>query len=144
MPTTKKHLSKLVTRLCAMPSQDKDVFFVDPQDIRDNLGHTLERYAQSDDEATRIVEWLVFERSAEQRRFRPQEWEIPEAARVVRERELAANTPRGCVNCEGTGCFYVKKLARDPITGVFYDADCQQLCDCALGKHLAERKGQPA
>ena len=139
MATSQKHLSKLVTRLCQLPAQEKDEFGVKPQDIRDELGAALQRFAKSDDDATHIVEWLIFERPVEDRKFRPGPGEIAEVARIVHEQQIA-EAPDGCELCDGTGWRYVKRPAKDVITGESYQADCRERCGCALGKYLAAGK----
>lgn len=144
MPTTKAHLSKLVTRLCSLPAQDKDEFGIRPQDIRDDLGGALMRFADSDEEATQIVDWLIFERPPDKRTYRPVAGEIPDAAEIVRERNTAANTPKGCEKCEGTGRVYVKRRVKDLITDEPIDVDCQLLCDCAFGLFLKAKDKETA
>jgi hypothetical protein len=52
----------------------------------------------------------------------------------------AENVPKGCGKCEGTGMRYVTKPVRDPITGQIYEADCQERCDCELGRFLMARE----
>jgi len=140
MPTSQKHLSKLVTRLCQLPAQEKDEFGVKPQDIRDELGHALQRFAKSDEDATRIVDWLIFDRPVEDRKFRPGAGDIAEVARIIHEQQIT-EPPKGCEHCDGTGWRYVQRPAKDVITGEIYQADGRIRCDCALGKYLGvERK----
>jgi len=64
----------------------------------------------------------------------------PYGFEVVASEVPRVTAPRGCEKCEGTGFHYVTKLTRDPITGDSYEADCQERCDCELGRFLAARE----
>jgi len=102
MATTKGEIRKLVTRLVQLPAQDKTMFGVDGQEIRDELGKVLERFAKTDDHATRMVEWILFDRPLEQRKWRPTPGEIKDAAEAVAvERPSEAI----CMLCGGHGGF---------------------------------------
>jgi len=105
MATTKFHTRKLVDELCSLPAQDKSMFDIDPQQIRDQLGKTLERFAGSDEHARRIVDWLLFDRTPEQRKYRPTPGEIREASEAC-PRDTQGQPPafnRDCPDCHGDG-----------------------------------------
>jgi hypothetical protein len=62
------------------------------------------------------------------------------------------NVPRGCELCEGTGMRYTTKRyerkALDENGQVYvyesYEADCQERCDCELGRFLKAREKEAA
>jgi len=62
------------------------------------------------------------------------------------------NVPRGCELCEGTGMRYTTKRydrkALDengkPYVYESYEADCQERCDCELGRFLKAREKEAA
>jgi len=111
MATTKAHLRKLVNDLCALPAQDKSMFDIEPQQIRDQLGKAIERYAASDDHASRMIDWLLFERLPEQRKFRPTPGEIREAAEGIPRDKPGAHIAPVCEVCNGSGCVVKGLLA---------------------------------
>ncbi len=100
MATTKPEIKKLVTRLVQLPAQDKTMFGVDGQEIRDEIGRVLERWAKNDDHARRLVDWLLFDRDPDQRKWRPTPGEIREAAEAV-----PTDRPEAfmCPECSGHG-----------------------------------------
>lgn len=102
MPTTKAEIKKLVTRLVQLPAQDSTMFGVAPEDIRESLGKALERYAASDDHATRMVDWLIFDRDPDQRKFRPTPGEIKDASESVSRVKIQQGEGI-CQSCEGRG-----------------------------------------
>lgn len=103
MATTKRHTSGLVDELCVLPSQDSAMFGVEPQQIRDLLGKAIERYAVADDHARRMVDWLLFERLPENRKFRPTPGEIREASEAVPREKPGAPMVADCELCGGSG-----------------------------------------
>lgn len=105
MATTKPEIKKLVTRLVQLPAQDKTLFGVEPQEIRDEIGKVLERWAKSDDHANRMVDWILFDRPPEQRKWRPTPGEIRDASEAV-----PAKRPDqfSCAECRGQG--YLDKV----------------------------------
>lgn len=102
MATTKGEIRKLVTRLVQLPAQDKTMFGVDGQEIRDELGKVLERWAKTDDHATRMVEWILFDRAPDQRKWRPTPGEIRDAAEAV-PIEKPGTRGAGCPACGDKG-----------------------------------------
>jgi hypothetical protein len=102
--TTKLHTRRLVTELCVLPAQDSTLFGISAQEIRDILGKSINRYAASDDHARRMVDWLLFERPPDQRRFRPTPGEIREASEVIPPHDPGQLENRQvCQICNGAG-----------------------------------------
>ncbi len=120
--TTKKHVKKLVTRLCQLPGQDNRMFDEDmPQVIRDDLGAILERLAKSDEHATAIVDRLLVNA-----KFRPTPADVTEAWRGMEQsREVL---PSGCAECVGADYVIVE------VKG----GTAAKRCSCARGRRLSE------
>src|SRR5260370_227776 len=101
MATTKGELKKLVTKLVQLPAQDKTMFGVDGQEIRDELGGQLERWAKSDDHSLRILYSLLFDREPDQRKWRPTPGEIRDASEAVPVARPSDGA--GCAECDWQG-----------------------------------------
>lgn len=93
----KKTITLLVDRLMRLPGRDAETMGVKPKDIRDDLGRAIDRYARTDDHATRAIEALLGER-----RFRPTEADIRDfcMGAPVSLQETYADKPR-CPLCNG-------------------------------------------
>lgn len=120
--TTKRHVKKLVTRLCQLPGQDNRMFDDDmPQVIRDDLGRVLERLAKSDEHATEIVDRLLLNA-----KFRPTPADISETCRLLSQSKEVL--PAGCAECVGADYVIVEVEGNT----------AAKRCRCDRGRRLLE------
>ncbi len=141
MSMSKAKTKMQVSRLVSLPAKDKEAFGVEPQQIRNDLGSSLERFCSSDDEAQRVVDWLVFTRDAESRKFRPAPGEIPDAVREVREIEARGSTTgiEGCDICDGQPWITITRRIIDPVTKQAEDRLGSQRCHCDKGQWFRQK-----
>jgi hypothetical protein len=102
-------ISELVDRICTLPAQDL-TNLVEADIIRKELGKALKKHAQSEDHASRIIDYLM------ESRWRPTPVQIHEAAEQVPvDRPAQLTAPKAnCVMCGGSGW---KIVERGGLTG---------------------------
>ncbi len=111
MPISKAYVKSLVNRLCSLPGQKGQSDMFDSPDeakriIRGEIGRAIEKFAQSDADADRIVESLM------RGKFRPVPSEIEETAKATSSAEWPPKWKpmTGCPlgRCDGSGWLTVE------------------------------------